>query len=65
MIDKITRSFNVYIICRAIENIVMTIGIVFASVYFEKMALLWFLLIPALNQVSFKSQTKEDNNGGL
>lgn len=65
MIDKITRSFNVYIICRAIENIVMTIGIVFASVYFEKMALLWFLLIPALNQVGFKSQSKEDNNGRL
>ena len=65
MIDKITRSFNVYIICRAVENIVMTIGIVFSSVYFEKMALLWFLLIPALNQVSFRSQTKEDNNGRL
>ena len=39
----------VNIICRMMENLAMTVGIIYAAVRFEKLTVLWFLLLPALN----------------
>lgn len=69
MIDKITKTFIAWIICQTIENIAMIAGIIFAAVHFNRFSLLWFLLIPAINQITHIKQSssvgKENDNGRL
>lgn len=65
MLDKITKSFIAWIICRTIENIAMIAGIIFAAVHFNRFSLLWFLLIPAFSQISsIKTTNGKGNNDG-
>lgn len=56
----------VNIICRMVENLAMIGGIVYSAVVFNKMALLWFLLLPALNvyRVEWRSCAQEDVDDG-
>ena len=65
MLDKITKSFITWIVCRTIENVAMIAGIIFAAVHFNRFSSLWFLLIPSLNQINGIRQTtgKENNDG--
>ena len=65
MLDKITKTFATWIVCRTIENIVMIAGIIFAAIHFNRFSLLWFLLIPALNSVTtLKHTTGKDEQDG-
>ena len=57
--NKIFSSFNTMIICKTIENVAMTAGIVYAACYFERWTILWFLFLPALNGLSFKNRSDE------
>ena len=66
MLNTIKQSFIAWIVCRTIENVAMIAGIIFASVHFNRFSLLWFLLIPALNQITGIRQhtnEKENDNG--
>ena len=54
-------AFTAYIIFRALENIAMIVGIIYASCYFNRFSLLWFLLIPAACQINFESRGESDN----
>lgn len=66
MLNALKQSFIAWIVCRTIENVAMIAGIIFASVHFNRFSLLWFLLIPALNQITGIRQQineKENDNG--
>jgi len=65
MLNNITKSFVVWIVCKTIENVAMIAGIIFAAVHFNRFSLLWFLLIPSLNQISgIRHTTGKENNDG-
>lgn len=49
--------FIINIICRMIENVVLTVGIVYASIHFGRFSLLWFLLIPAFRGLTYQSSS--------
>lgn len=51
----------VNIICRMIENLAMIAGVVYSAVYFKKLAVLWFLLLPAINIYRLEWQTVSAN----
>lgn len=59
------KALIVNLICSMLENVAMIAGIVYSAVYFERFALLWFLLLPALNSVNlqFPGRNKEDSEG--
>lgn len=54
--------FVTNIICRMIENVVLTVGIVYASIHFGRFSLLWFLLIPALRGLTYQSSSHRMND---
>lgn len=54
--------FVINIICRMIENVVLTVGIVYASIHFERFSLLWFLLIPACRGLTYQSSSHRTND---
>ena len=51
----------VNIICRMIENLAMIAGVVYSAVYFKKLAVLWFLLLSAINIYRLEWQTVSAN----
>lgn len=53
----------VNIICRMIENLAMTLGVVYAAVKFDKLTVLWFLLLPALNIYRLEFISKNEDRG--
>jgi hypothetical protein len=59
IMDKLFSSFNTMIICKAIENVAMTAGIVYAACYFERWTILWFLFLPALNGLTLQRRREE------
>ena len=57
------KAVIVNLVCNMIEDVVMTVGIVYSAVYFNRFSILWFLLIPMLNSVSLRNvkQTPGDS----
>lgn len=45
-------------IARAVENMALTVGIVVAAISFGRAAILWFLLLPAMNHFDVKTRTR-------
>lgn len=55
------KALIVNLICNMIENVVITIGIVYSAVIFKRFSLLWFLLLPVLNSINVRwSKSDED-----
>ena len=52
----------VMIICNMILNVAMVAGVVYSAVYFNKPVMLWFLLLPFLNGLSYKSGGSDKDN---
>ena len=50
----------VNVICNMIENVAMTVGIVYSAVSFKRFSLLWFLLLPILNSVTVRYHKNPD-----
>ena len=50
----------VNVICNMIENVAMTVGIVYSAVFFKRFSLLWFLLLPILNSVTVRYHKNPD-----
>lgn len=48
------------LICSMIENVVMTVGIVYCSVHFNRFSLLWFLLMPLVNSTTLRFSRAEN-----
>ena len=44
-----------------IENLAMIAGVVYSAVYFKKLAVLWFLLLSAINIYRLEWQTVSAN----
>lgn len=59
--DKLCSSFNTMIVCRAVENVAMTFGIVYSACYFERWTILWFLLLPVLHGLNLTNRSNDDN----
>ena len=56
------KALIVNVICNMIENVVMTAGIVYASVFFGRFSLLWFLLLPIMNSVTVRFNRRDDDD---
>lgn len=50
------------LICNMIENVVMTIGVVYSAVIFKRFSLLWFLLLPIVNSVNVRIQRNDSES---
>lgn len=50
----VEKAIIVNLICNMIENVVITIGIVYSAVIFKRFSLLWFLLLPVLNSINVR-----------
>ena len=50
------------VICNSLEHLVLIVGIIYASVFFKRFSLLWFLLMPVVRQLGLKASSK-DNTG--
>ena len=58
------KAVIVNLVCHTIENVVMTVGIVYAAVYFNRFSILWFLLMPLLNSTTLRSAISRNNKEG-
>lgn len=56
------KALIVNLICNMFENIAMVAGIVYASVYFNRFSLLWFLLLPLLNSKSVRLGSNSEDD---
>lgn len=59
--DLLAKLILSKIICNLIENLAFIAGIVYASVYFNRFSLLWFLLIPLLNSTLVRTDPKKES----
>ena len=55
------KAIIVNLICNMIENVVITIGIVYSAVIFKRFSLLWFLLLPVLNSINVRWPKNSEN----
>lgn len=56
----VNKVLVVNLICNTVENVVFIAGIVYASLYFDRFSLLWFLLIPLANSIRVTALNKKD-----
>ena len=56
------KAFIANLVCNMIENVAFIAGIVYATVYFNRFSLLWFLLIPLLNTIHMRG-SRNDTGG--
>lgn len=61
MDKKNSAAVRIHIIMNGIVQVVMTAGISFAAIHFERIAILWFYLIPAvLMNASYRTKDGEN-----
>ena len=60
--DIMEKALIVNVICNMIENVVMTVGIVYAAIMFGRFSLLWFLLLPLANSMTIKTGNGKTKN---